>query len=36
VPELCLPAATSAKPCPGERAKPPVSHSFPANSTSRA
>lgn len=36
VPELCLEAATSAKPCPGRRAKPPISHSFPANSTSRA
>jgi ribose transport system substrate-binding protein len=36
VPELCLQAATSAKPCLGERAKPPVNHSFPANSTSRA
>jgi ribose transport system substrate-binding protein len=35
-PELCLQAAVSAKPCPGQRAKPPVDHSFPANTTSRA
>jgi hypothetical protein len=36
VPELCLQAATSAKPCPGRRAKPPLHRSFPANATSRA
>jgi ribose transport system substrate-binding protein len=36
VPELCLQAAVGAKPCPGRRAKPPVAHSFPANTTSRA
>jgi ribose transport system substrate-binding protein len=35
VPELCLKAATDAKPCGGVEAKPPVSHSFPANATSR-
>jgi len=35
VPELCLEAATSAKPCGGRSAKPPVDRSFPANATSR-
>jgi ribose transport system substrate-binding protein len=35
-PELCLEAATSAKPCPGgRRASPPVDRSFPDNATSR-
>jgi hypothetical protein len=34
-PELCLAAATSATPCPGRHAKPPVPKSFPANATSR-
>lgn len=34
-PELCLAAATSATPCPGRHAKPPVDKSFPANATSR-
>jgi ribose transport system substrate-binding protein len=34
-PELCLAAATAAKPCPGRHAKPPVAKSFPANATSR-
>jgi ribose transport system substrate-binding protein len=36
VPELCLRAATSGRPCPGRRAKPPTGHSFPSNATSRA
>ncbi len=35
-PELCLSAATSGKPCPGKRARPPTGHSFPANATTRA
>ena len=35
-PELCLAAATSGRPCPGKRAKPPNGRSFSSNATSRA
>jgi ribose transport system substrate-binding protein len=35
-PELCLSAATSGRPCPGKRARPPTGHSFPSNATTRA
>ena len=33
---LCLAAATSGRPCPGKRAKPPNGRSFSSNATSRA
>jgi ribose transport system substrate-binding protein len=35
-PELCLSAATTGNPCPGQRAKPPTGRSFPSTATSRA
>jgi ribose transport system substrate-binding protein len=34
VPEMCLQAATSAKPCPGQTAAPPIPTSFPPDATS--